>query len=277
MTAVTPVQHMTAGQQRASGEARLVLKPLLGRTRIGALYQEGCAKLRFPRCGDREAFEAVLINTSGGLTGGDRLRLSASIGPGCRAQMTTQACEKIYKASAGEASVSTEIEVGRAASFAWLPQETIVFDRSALDRSLDVRLAGDASALIVEAVAFGRKAMGERVARASFRDRWRIWRDGRMIHAEDLRVGPDFGLIAGRPALLSGAGAIATVLLAGDGDTRHLDAVRSIIGENGIASAWSGKLLARLFDTDAYSLRKRLVPLIRLLNGKAGLPRAWSI
>ncbi|TIT82635.1 MAG: urease accessory protein UreD, partial [Mesorhizobium sp.] len=39
----------------------------------------------------------------------------------------------------------------------------------------------------------------------------------------------------------------------------------------------SGKLLARLFAEDGYRLRKRLVPLVELLNGRAGLPKLWSL
>ncbi|TIM59883.1 MAG: urease accessory protein UreD, partial [Mesorhizobium sp.] len=49
----------------------------------------------------------------------------------------------------------------------------------------------------------------------------------------------------------------------------------------GDASVWSvkksGKLLARLFAEDGYQLRKRLVPLVELLNGRAGLPKLWSL
>ena len=60
-----------------------------------------------------------------------------------------------------------------------------------------------------------------------------------------------------------------------------LDAVRDIVGDDGGASAWSvagtGKLLARLVAGDGYLLRKRLVPLIGLLNGQAGLPKVWSL
>ena len=48
-----------------------------------------------------------------------------------------------------------------------------------------------------------------------------------------------------------------------------------------LASVWSvkasGKLLARLYAGDGYQLRQRLVPLVGLLNGRAGLPKLWSL
>ena len=123
--------------------------------------------------------------------------------------------------------------------------------------------------------------MGERVRQAMFRDRWRVRQGGRLIHAEDFAIGPDLEATLGRRAVTGGAIAIATVLLVSPDAETLLPQVRDIIGEEGGASAWSvggsGKLLARLFAGDGYLLRKRLVPLVGLLNGQAGLPKVWSL
>ncbi|MRG56328.1 urease accessory protein UreD [Phyllobacterium sp. SYP-B3895] len=267
---------VAAAPQRAYGAARLSVKHVNGRTRIASLYQEGCAKIRLPERDDH-GLEAVMINTSGGLTGGDRMRWEFDVAENCRAQITTQACERIYRASADTADVETKLRVGEGASLAWLPQETIVFEKSALRRSLNISLAGTSRALIIEPIVFGRKAMGENIETATIHDRWRIWRDNRLVHAEDFRLGPDAGSMLRQPALLGGARAMATVLLLGADAERHLDAARKIIGAKGGASFWSGKLLARLIDGDAYNLRKRLVPLIELLNEEAGVPKVWAI
>ena len=74
---------------------------------------------------------------------------------------------------------------------------------------------------------------------------------------------------------------MATVLLVGDEAERHLDAARDIAGSDGGVSFWpvagTGKLLARLVAGDGYALRRRLVPLVELLNGRAGLPKLWSL
>jgi urease accessory protein len=272
----SPDPTIEAKPQRAFGSAHLVVKSFNGHTRIDTLYQEGCAKIRLPETDDR-SLEAVMINTSGGLTGGDEMRWRFDVAADCKAQVTTQACERIYKASAGIADVASTLKVGERASLAWLPQETILFERSALKRTLIVDLAETSRALIVEPVVFGRKAMGEDVHICLFRDRWRIRREGKLIHAEDFTIGPDTASMLGRPALLGGMRTMATVLLLDTGAERHLEPSRKIIGTKGGASFWSGKLLARLVDGDAYSLRKRLVPLIELLNEKAGVPKVWSI
>ena len=123
--------------------------------------------------------------------------------------------------------------------------------------------------------------MGERVSQALFRDRWRVRQDGRLVHAEAFSIGPDLAAMLGRPAVAGGALAIATVLLVSPDAEAFLTEAREIVGEEGGASFWSvggtGKLLARLVAGDGYALRKRLVPLVGLLNGQAGLPKVWSL
>lgn len=228
-----------------------------------------------------DPLEAVLINTAGGLTGGDRLGWEVDVGAGASASITTQACEKIYRAASDRGEVRVRLTVGAGGRIAWLPQETIVFDRAAFARTLDVELAADAEALLLEATVFGRLAMGERTTHGGFHDRWRVRQGGAFVHAEDFRIGPDIAASLGRAAVAGGAAAMTTVLLVSPRAEAFLDPVRAIIGGEGDASAWSvkksGKLLARLFAEDGYQLRKRLVPLVELLNGRAGLPKLWSL
>ena len=266
--------------QRVSASGVLSVRQRDGRTRLERLYQEGAAKIRLPARGDGP-LEAILINTAGGLTGDDRLAWAVEAGEDTAVTLTTQACEKIYRATTGHAEVACRISGGPGARIAWLPQETIVFERSAFRRRLDVDLAEDAEALLVEATIFGRRAMGENVRTAIFRDSWRVRCGQRLIHAEDFAIGPDVEATIGRKAGLGGAGACATVLLVGPSAATHLDTVRHIVDGAGGASAWqvgsTGKLLARLVATDGYALRERLVPLVAMLNGQAGLPKTWSL
>lgn len=266
--------------QRVAARGRLGVRLVDGRTRIAALYQEGAAKLRLPRH-DRAGLEAVLINTAGGLTGGDRLAWQVDIGAGCDLTLTTQACEKIYRAADGRAEVHSTVSVGEGGRLAWLPQETILYERSALSRSLEVGLAEGAEALVVEAVIAGRKAHGEIVGRAVLRDRWRVRQAGRLVHAEELALGPEAGAQLAACAGAGGATAFATVLLLAREAEALLDRARDIVGSAGGASFWevngTGKLLARLVAEDGYALRRRLVPLLGLLNRGAKLPKLWSL
>jgi urease accessory protein len=280
---VDTLQHVLISAlpaQRAAGAARLACDVRDGRTRLSRLYQDGSAKIRMPAVG-ADPLEAVLINTAGGLTGGDRLGWEIDVGPGASASITTQACEKIYRAESDRAEVRVKLSVGVDGRIAWLPQETIVFDRSAFARTLDVELAVGAEALVLEAAVFGRLAMGERATQGNFHDRWRVRQDGKLIHAEDFRIGPDIAATLDRPAIAGSAIAMATLLLVSPRAEALLDPVLEIVGDHGSASVWSvkksGKLLARFYAGDGYQLRQRLVPLVELLNGRAGLPKLWSL
>jgi urease accessory protein len=273
-------QAFAIAAERVLARGELAVRLVDGRTRIERLYQEGSAKIRMPRRW-ADPLEAVLINTAGGLTGGDRLDWQIAVAEGASAVVTTQTCEKVYRASSGTAEVGCRLAVAKGARLAWLPQETIVFDNSAFRRRIEIDLTEDAETLIVEAVIFGRRAMGETVTTARFADRWRVRRGGRLVHAEEFAVGDDAAGQLASAAALGGASAMATVALFSPDPEPKLDAVRALIGDSGGASAWSvggsGKLLARLVAGDGYALRRRLVPLVELLNGQAGLPKLWTL
>lgn len=271
--------------QRASGAARLAVCGTSGATRLGVLYQEGAAKIGLPRVPRGAPIEAVLINTAGGLTGGDALQWHVEAGAGGHLVVTTQACEKIYRAACGVAETRTALRVGPASRLAWLPQETILFNESALKRSIEAEIATDGACLILEPVIFGRGAMGEAVTGTSLCDRWRIRCEGRLVHAEDMRLQGDAAALLRRRAIGAGAGAMASLIFLAPDAGDRLDAVRRLLAEagdgaTGAASAWrvggTGKLLARILASDGFSLRRVVMPLVKLLNGQAGLPRIWT-
>ncbi|MBB5572688.1 MULTISPECIES: urease accessory protein UreD [Rhizobium] len=263
--------------QRARGRGHLAAKALDGRTRLAELFQDGAAKIRLPDTFDN-SMEAVIINTAGGLTGGDRMDWSIVAGPGTRIDATTQACEKIYKASAGTAEVVTSIKVGAGARVDWLPQETILFDRASLSRKLAVDLDETAEFLAVEAILLGRKAMGEAMAQGLFRDRWRIRRAGRLIHAEELRLDGDVAALTAERAVLSGQVAFATLLYAGPLAETYLAKVRPLVeGHMGGVSQWRDKLVVRLAAPDGFALRKILIPVISALRNAAPVPKVWNL
>ncbi|MEF2071259.1 urease accessory protein UreD [Consotaella aegiceratis] len=260
--------------QRARGTARAAVRLVGETTRIDRLYQAGCLKLRFPRL-PQAAAEAVLINTSGGLTGGDRLNQAFEAAEGTSLAITTQACERVYRAAADRAEVATTASVASNASLAWLPQETILFDGGRLARKLEVHCAGSSRLLLVESIILGRETMGEVVRSGLIADRWRITRDGRLVFADDLRLEGDIASLAARGATLAGARAFATVLYQDDGGAERLDEIRAVVGEAGAASAFSGLIVVRLTAASGFRLRKRLMPLLSTL-AKDALPRVWS-
>ena len=119
-----------SSHQRVKGSAAVSFKNVHEKTKLDRLYQHGSAKIRFPKTYGGFS-EAVLINTAGGLTGGDQLDWNISLDANTSAVFTTQACEKSYQSSSNTAHVSTQITVGENATCHWLPQETILYEGSA--------------------------------------------------------------------------------------------------------------------------------------------------
>jgi urease accessory protein len=160
--------------QRARGAVEVIAAVRDGRSVIADLRHAGSAKALFPR-GDHARLEATLINTTGGIAGGDEFSYAGTAGEGAWLGLTTQAAERAYRARGSEIGrMTVRLAAGTGGRIDWLPQETILFDGAALDRRLEADLAADAVLLAVEAVVFGRAAMGECLARIRFTDQWRV-------------------------------------------------------------------------------------------------------
>lgn len=266
------------GGPRAQGAARLAVRSSHAASRIHRLYQQGCAKMRFPaRSGTMQ--EAVLINTAGGVTGGDQLDWRIEVGEHASCTALTQACEKAYRSEGEAARIGVSLVIAAGARLDWLPQETILFEDSKLERRFEADLSGDARLLAVEAVILGRRARGETAHGARLTDQWRVRRNGRLIFADALRL--DRALQDDGPALLEGAGAYALVLLA-DADAESLaERARSTLeqttsGARAGVSAFDSKLVCRILAPDGAALRRMLLPLMALLRD-APAPRLWMV
>lgn len=248
-------------------------------TVIGKSYQGGCLKLRVPRGPAGRPPTAVLLNTSGGLAEGDRLFQTIHWGADTSASVTTQAAEKVYRALDRGSVIETRISADDRADAEWLPQEAIVFDRARLTRDTQVRLSADARFLGVEAVVLGRTAMGETMRTGLLSDRWRIWREGRLIYADALRLKESVDAMMQRRAIGAGARAMAVLVHVSRAAAGLLGAVREALGGalgTAAASAWNGILVVRLLARDGATLRHDMLRALEALRGGRPLPRVWS-
>lgn len=260
---------------RAQGTVRFDVRCQDGATRRGRLHESGSLRVRFPSPED-DGLSAVFVNTAGGVAGGDRFDIAISAGEGSRLTLTTAAAEKVYRATEAPAQLDISLKAAKGAHLAWLPQETILFDRARISRRIDIELAEDASLLLCEIVVFGRTAMGERMERGEFVDRWRLRRGGRLVFAETVRLDGEIGAKLARPAVAKGGAAIATALIV-PGDEALVERVREMAdsfgGEVGL-SAWNGFAMARFSAQDAARLRADMMKVLGRASG-AALPRLW--
>lgn len=264
--------------QRAVGELRVVVKRFRAETVLDELRQVGCLKARFPRRIVPGWMDVVMLNTGGGVAGGDRLDLAFGVGAGGQATIAAQAAERFYRVLAADAPsrVRTRLTVEAGAFLEWLPQETILFDRCALDRRLEIDLAPDARFLGVETVVFGRTAMGERVRQGWLRDLIRVRRGGALLLHDAVRLDGAIDAALVRPAVGGGARVIATMVYVASDAVEKLAAVRGALGaQEAGASVWNGMLVVRVLGADSAGVRRTVVAALNVLREDRPLPRVW--
>jgi urease accessory protein len=260
---------------RAQGVVRFDVHQVDGITRRRHLHESGSLRVRFPSP-ETEGLSAVFVNTAGGVAGGDRFGIEIATGEGARLTVTTAAAEKIYRAEGVPARLHIALRAAARSHLAWLPQETILFDRARVERRFDIDLSESASLLLCEIVVFGRAAMGEKMLRGAFVDRWRLRRAGKLVFAENVRLDGDIGEKLAKPAIANGGAAIGTALIV-PGDEALVERIRAVTnalgGEVGI-SCWNGFAMARFCAQDAARLRADMVAVLGRASGSA-LPRLW--
>lgn len=248
-----------------------------GTTRLRDLRQSGSLKLVFPRTHGQDA-EAIMVNTAGGITGGDRFSLDVDVQKGATLSITTQAAERAYRAQSGEVGrVTTEISVQDGGYLKWLPQELILFDHCALRRRLNINLSAQARLLMVEPIVFGRAAMPEVLGSVLFEDRIKIMRAGRPLYLDGMDLHGDAATHLARRAIADGAGAMASVVMVAPDAQSHLKALRAMLPQTAGASMLAEDVLViRQLASDSFELRCSLVPILNHLTQNT-LPTSWRL
>ncbi len=262
-------------RQRARAEARASFARVGARTEPQRLFETGGLRWRFPR--SSSPCEAALVNTGGGVAGGDSYAVSLTLSEGAEVEATTPSAERIYRSDGPAASVATRLALAPRARLFWLPQETLMFEGARLERRLELETSGEAEFLIAETLVFGRLAMGETRIDASVRDAWRVRRDGQLVFADETRI-DHAGATLERKAVGAGARALSTIVASSPNIEARLPDLRAALGvessavESG-ASAFDGLVVVRLLAASFDQLRTSLVASIIALGGRK--PRLW--
>ena len=257
------------------GAAEIGFREIAGKTRLDHLYQRDPLRVLFPNPAAGDAALAVLVTTSGGLVGGDRLDIAVRLAPGAAAHITASAAEKIYRSAGRTTVIAQSLSIGAAAALEVLPPETILFEGAAF-------LGGDI-------VVFGRRARGERFTSGFFREVWEVRRDGALLWGDALHLEDDVGRIVDDPACFDGAAGFATMILACRQDPRDMlglaRAAQSAGEAPGLragATAVAGVVVARWLAADAALLRRAYADLACHFRSTAlglppNLPRIWHV
>jgi urease accessory protein len=270
--------------QRADGSGRIALGGSEKGTRVIDLFQRSPIRIMFPRAEGGAVEEAVLVNTAGGIAGGDRLECGVTALANASIAVTSQAAEKVYRALNEPARITTKLKVCEAAKIAWLPQETIVFNWGRLSRETEIELSSGAELLALEWLVLGRAAHGEEMVGGHITDSWRVKKDGRLIWADCFRATNEMFSHLHRKALLSNCKAVATLIYFGPCLDRRLEFFRDIAASlecHCAATSVGGLIVVRFAAKLSCDLRLALRSFLQQFSREFGpgpfrVPKMWS-
>ena len=264
-------------QVRAVGRVGISCASGPAGTRLVDLVEQGGYRVKFPDP-TGTAIEPVIINTGGGVAGGDRLDIDIRANDGAHVATSTATAERIYRSSAADTRINIRLQAADGAALSWLPQATILFSGARLIRHFDVDVSSKASLLMAEATVFGRIASGETMGPGFYRDDWRVRRDGRLLFAESIRMDGHIGDMIAKPAVMNGTRSSGLLLYVGaDAEDRRTDLREILQGRPGIhgISAWNGMLVLRVLAGGLSDVHDLMQQAIRALT-RAPLPRTWA-
>src|SRR5260370_19041398 len=269
--------------QRAEGSCRIVLGSSEKGARVMDVYQRSPIRVLFPRTAGTQVQEGVLVNTSGGIAGGDRLESSVTAMDNASIAVTTQAAEKVYRAINESAHITTTLRACDAAKLAWLPQETIVFNRARVCRRTQIEVSSGSELLALEWLVLGRAAHGEKVSAGDIMDSWRVRKDGRLVWAYSFRATDEVFSHLSRKALLSDCTALATLLYFGPNLDERLQFLRDLASPfecQRAATLVGGLVVVRFAAKVSCDLRSALCNLLQQFGNELGpgpfrVPKMW--
>lgn len=263
-----------------------------GHAALDHLFYSAPMKILFPRPMSGDLSTAILVTTSGGMVGGDRLAFDGRVCDGASALFTAQAAEKIYRSAGADCEMTVDLSVGDGGWLEWLPQETILFDRARLRRRTRVAAEGTGMVLAGEMMVFGRLARGEVFATGLARDAWDVAIDRRPVWRDALHLEGDILRMLDHAAAFDGARAAATAILVGQGAEGHLEVARESLAAASDGLAWTdvlcaatamkGIVIARFMARDPMKLRRVYGAWWRQFRHRTRglperLPRLWEM
>ena len=258
---------------RANGLLKLVAN---GTGTIEEYKNSGASKGLFPN--RQKGLECILINTGGGLTGGDRISFFIDSKEQAEVIISTQGFERIYKTNNNsKAIIQTNLNVLDQALLYWVPQETLLYNNGQLERQINVNLSKNAQALILEGMIYGRIAMGELSITGSVSDTIKIQVENKTVFQDRSQLSGQIGAQLDRPAVANGARATALLVYKSKDAPRASDVINRYQNHSSGVTLFKNDLcVARFLAQDGYALRKMLLPILQNIT-KQRLPKPWLL
>jgi urease accessory protein len=202
---------LPGGAAPARLDARLSFRRVGGKTVIESALAAGPLRILTPRNHGSAAW-AYTSTLGGGLVDGDHIFLGVRVGPGASALLASQGHNRVYRSRAGSGA-ATVAEVEKGALLALLPDPTVCFASARYEQKTAVRLESGAAAVIVDVLAAGRGARGERWAFQRYFSDLSLSIGDRMVLRERTLLDPGHGDLGERFGRFD---VLGTIIVAGE-------------------------------------------------------------
>src|SRR6202030_943423 len=132
----------------------------------------------------------MLLNPTGGVLGGDHLVTEIVLEKETHVCLTTPSATRIYRTAEKPAVIETVIHVSEGATLEYLPDHVIPHAGSALRQSLRVEMGCGSRAIVLDSLASGRVAHGERWSFTELDSRTEVFSRGKPVFLNRTKIEP---------------------------------------------------------------------------------------
>lgn len=133
---------------------------------------------------------AYLLHPPGGLVTGDTLKVAVKVDESSRTLITTPGAGRLYRArdKKGLQQQVNLLSIANNASLEWLPMEAIVFPDAQVEMTSRIDMEGSAKVIYWDILSLGLPANGKRFDCGRLNQNLQIFREGRLVLQERLRL-----------------------------------------------------------------------------------------
>lgn len=252
------------------------------RTVLAAKHQRGPLTVQRPFYPEEGVCHMYLLHPPGGVVGGDSLEIDVHLRQQAHTLLTTPGAAKFYRSSGAEAVQNQRLCVDSGGVLEWFPRESILFPGARLRNHTRIELSDDALFIGWEIQSLGRPAIGERFASGHADFGFSVFRAGRPLLLERLRIRAEtdldgLGGLRGYP--------IGGTFVASGAGVQDLEAARERLGSTGetlcAMTLLEDLLVARCLARSVEPVHRIFLPLWgilrpRLVGRDACPPRIWA-
>ncbi|MBL1209347.1 urease accessory protein UreD [Geminocystis sp. GBBB08] len=269
------------------GKINLVYEYQQGKTKLKSAYHQAPFKIQRAFYPEGESIcHSVILHTAGGIVGGDILSQNIHLFPHSQVFITTPAATKIYRNTEKKAFQDIMIKLENDTYLEYLPQETIVFNKSQYQQKLKLELGNNATWLGWEIIRFGRSARRETFTEGQWLNYTEIWYKNKPLWIDrqslqgESQLFSEINGLAGKPVVGS------LILVSTHTHNNFIKEIRELINHKfhhlilGVTTLQNG-LLCRYHGDSVSEAKTCLIAIWQLLRREYGLnstfkPRVWQ-